>query len=90
MDPWSYTATDTGNYPYLSLSLSLSLSFLLSSLFLSLSLSLILSLSHHSQQDRYSLDIPLSRKQKETQQDRRHRIQQVRMARPYEPHIRPS
>jgi len=88
MDPWSYTATDTGNYPYLSLSLSLSL--LLSSLFLSLSLSL--SFSHYliTLNKIDILSIPLSRKQKETQQDRRHRIQQVRMARPYEPHIRPS
>jgi len=50
MDPWSNTATDTGNYPYLSLSFSLS--FFLS-LSLSLSHSLIISSLNKNQ---YSLD----------------------------------
>jgi len=79
---------------FLSLSLSLSSSSLFSlSLFLSISLSL--SFSHSLIISSLSTRSIFSRflsheKQKETQQDRRHRIQQVRMAKPYEPHIRPS
>lgn len=92
MDPWSNTATDTGNYPYLSFFLSLSISIFLCH---SVSLFLILSLSHHS--TRFNiLSIPLySRKNKkikkkqkwETQQKKnRPRIQQVQVARPHESH----
>lgn len=53
MDPWSNTATDTGNYPYLSFSLSIYLSL---SLCLSLSHSLIISSFNKIQ---YSLDSSL-------------------------------
>lgn len=55
MDPWSNTATDTGNYPYLSFFLFLSI-YLSLSLCLSLSHSLIISSFNKIQ---YSLDSSL-------------------------------
>lgn len=80
MDPWSNTATDTGNYPYLSFSLSIYLSL---SLCLSLSHSLIISSFNKIQ---YSLDSSLFTKTelrnstKKKKKETRPRIQQVQVA----------
>lgn len=75
MDPWSNTATDTGNYPYLSLFSS----------FLSL---LSLSFSHYliTQQKSIFSRFLSHENRKRNPTDRRHRIQQIRLARLHELH----
>lgn len=69
MDPWSYTATNTGNYPYLFLFLSHFLSksrtlFLYSILSIYLCLSIYLYLSYLIAQDQYSLVLSNEQKKK--------------------------
>lgn len=82
MDPWSNTATDTGNYPYLSFFLSIYLSF-------SVTLSISFSFSHYLiiQQDSIFcrfLSIHENRNEKSNKKKRkkkaRPRIQQVQVA----------
>lgn len=83
MDPWSNTATDTGNYPYLSFFLSFSI-YLSLSLCLSLSHSLIISSFNKIQ---YSLDSSIhENRNKKPNKKNRPRIQQVQVARPHESH----
>lgn len=85
MDPWSNTATDTGNYPYLSffLYLSIYLSF-------SVTLSLSFSFSHYLiiQQDSiFSQFLSIhENKNEKPKQKNRPRIKQVQVARPHESH----
>lgn len=87
MDPWSNTATDTGNYPYLSFFLFLSLS-----IFLCHSVSLFLIISHYLiiQQDsifsRFLSIHEKNRNEKPNKEKNRPRIQEVQVARPHESH----